>query len=290
MKRQFLLYNRLAGHGKLHEDVEAFSHGFDSPVIIDVNAPDGYTRLFDSLLPDDEIVICGGDGTLNHFVNEISGKNFSNKVFYHAIGSGNDFLRDIDESFPSLVEITKYLKDLPTVEVDGKEYTFINGVGFGIDGYCCEVGDEIKEKSDKPINYAGIAIKGLLFHFKPVNATVKVDGVEHSFKKVWICPTMNGRYYGGGMMPTPKQDRMNEERKVSVLVFHGTGKLKTLMIFPSLFKGGHVKHTRHITILEGKQVEVSFDRPCALQIDGETVKGVSSYKATSSALCKTTSD
>ena len=43
---------------------------------------------------------------------------------------------------------------------------FINGIGFGIDGYCCEVGDQLKAKSDKPVNYASIAIKGLLFHYK----------------------------------------------------------------------------------------------------------------------------
>lgn len=288
MNKQYILYNKLAGHGKTFEDVNEFSKEFDSPVIIDVTTEDGYTRFFDSVEDSDDVIVCGGDGTLNHFVNQIKDKNFNSKVFYHAIGSGNDFLRDIDDSFPKLVEITKYVKDLPTVEINGKETAFINGIGFGVDGYCCEVGDELKEKSDKPVNYTAIAIKGLLFHFKPVNATVTVDGVEHKFKKVWICPTMNGRFYGGGIMPIPDQDRLNEERKLGVLVFHGSGKLKTLMIFPSLFKGEHLKYTKHITALEGKEVTVTFDRPCPLQIDGETVKGVTTYKATSSALRKTT--
>ena len=288
MNKQYILYNKLAGHGKTFEDVNEFSKEFDSPVIIDVTTEDGYTRFFDSVEDSDDVIVCGGDGTLNHFVNQIKDKNFNSKVFYHAIGSGNDFLRDIDDSFPKLVEITKYVKNLPTVEIDGKETAFINGIGFGVDGYCCEVGDELKAKSDKPVNYTAIAIKGLLFHFKPVNATVTVDGVEHKFKKVWICPTMNGRFYGGGIMPIPDQDRLNEERKLGVLVFHGSGKLKTLMIFPSLFKGEHLKYSKHITTFEGKEVTVTFDRPCPLQIDGETVKGVTTYKATSSALRKTT--
>ena len=288
MNKQYILYNKLAGHGKTFEDVNEFSKEFDSPVIIDVTTEDGYTRFFDSVEDSDDVIVCGGDGTLNHFVNQIKDKNFNSKVFYHAIGSGNDFLRDIDDSFPKLVEITKYVKNLPTVEIDGKETAFINGIGFGVDGYCCEVGDELKTKSDKPVNYTAIAIKGLLFHFKPVNATVTVDGVEYKFKKVWICPTMNGRFYGGGIMPIPDQDRLNEERKLGVLVFHGSGKLKTLMIFPSLFKGEHLKYSKHITTFEGKEVTVTFDRPCPLQIDGETVKGVTTYKATSSALRKTT--
>ena len=75
---------------------------------------------------------------------------------------------------------------LPTVIVNEKEYKFINGVGFGIDGYCCEVGDEQRAKSDKPVNYTSIAIKGLLFHFKPVNATVTYDGKSRTFPKVWL--------------------------------------------------------------------------------------------------------
>ena len=281
MNRQYILYNKLAGHGKNYEDVSEFSKEFESPVIIDVTSADGYTRFFESVEDSDDVIVCGGDGTLNHFVNRIKDKDFGSRVFYHAIGSGNDFLRDIDDTFPRVVEITKYVRNLPTVEINGKETAFINGIGFGIDGYCCEVGDELKEKSDKPVNYTAIAIKGLLFHFKSVNATVTVDGVEHQFKKAWICPTMNGRYYGGGIMPTPAQDRLNPEHKLSVMVFHGSNRLKTLMIFPKLFNGTHLKHSKHITVLEGKSIEVTFDRPTPLQIDGETVKNVSSYKATS---------
>ena len=63
------------------------------------------------------------------------------------------------------------------------------------------------------------------------------------------------------------------------MIFHGSGKLKTLMIFPSLFKGEHVKHTKHVDVLTGREITVEFDRPVALQIDGETVLGVSSYTA-----------
>ena len=67
--------------------------------------------------------------------------------------------------------------------------------------------------------------------------TITVDGKEYRFKKVWLAPTMHGRFYGGGMMPTPAQDRLDPEGKLSVMVMHGSGKLKTLMIFPPFFTG-----------------------------------------------------
>ena len=171
--------------------------------------------------------------------------------------------------------IKKYLKDLPTVTINGKSSLFLNGVGYGIDGYCCEVGDEERKKSDKPVNYAGIAIKGLLFHYKPTNAVVTVDGTKYEFKKVWLAPVMHGRCYGGGMFPTPAQDRLNPEHTLSVLIWHGSGK------FPSIFKGEHIKHKKNITIMTGHEISVEFDRPVAAQIDGETVLNVSKIETKS---------
>jgi len=92
---------------------------------------------------------------------------------------------------------------------------------------------------------------------------------------------MNGKYYGGGMIPTPNQKRLgkNGEKKLSVMIFHDSSKLKTLMIFPSIFKGEHVKNVKYVTVLEGKDITVEFDEPRPLQIDGETILGVRSYTA-----------
>ena len=83
-------------------------------------------------------------------------------------------------------------------------------------------------------------------------------------------------------MPTPNQQRNNEEGMLSAMVFHRSGKLKTLMIFPSLFKGEHLKHTKYVEVLQGKDITVEFDRPCSLQVDGETILNVTSYHAVSS--------
>lgn len=222
------------------------------------------------------VLLCGGDGTLNKFINDTN-LNFKNSVYYYAAGNGNDFWTDIGKKVGDApVCIDEYLKNLPVVTVNGKDYKFINGVGYGIDGYCCEVGDRLKA-AGKKVNYTSIAIKGLLFHYKPCNAEVIVDGVSKQYKKVWIAPTMHGRYYGGGMIPTPEQDRLGAEHKVSVCLFYGKGRIKTLMVFPSIFKGQHVKHKNMIDVLTGKEITVKFTSPQPLQIDGETISGVTEY-------------
>ncbi len=239
-----------------------------------------YPEFFSALDEKDRVIIAGGDGTLNRFINDVEGLDIQAKLYYFAAGSGNDFWTDIGrKKGDAPIELAKYITGLPVVTVNGKKYRFLNGVGYGIDGYCCEVGDKLKAQ-DKKVNYSGIAIKGCLFRFKPANAEICVDGNTERFKKVWIAPTMHGRFYGGGMMPTPSQDRLDPECKATLCVFHGTGRLKTLMIFPSLFKGEHVKRTKHVRILSGKQITVKFDKPCALQIDGETILDVTEYTVT----------
>lgn len=279
MATGYVLYNKKAGSAESFKRVEELKNGQNGDMkFIDVCNISDYRVFLTGMERDDYIIIAGGDGTLNRFVNDTVGIDFCNEVLYLPVGTGNDFANDLGyDGDGKPFKITEYLKNLPVVNVKGKEYKFLNGVGYGIDGYCCEVGDKLKEIPGKKVNYTAIAIKGLLFHYKPTSAKVTVDGKTTTYKKVWIAPTMNGRFYGGGMMPTPNQKRNSD--KLSVMVFHNSGKIRTLMIFPSLFKGEHIKNTKQVEILTGNEISVEFDRPVALQVDGETVLGVSSYSA-----------
>ena len=278
MAQYKILYNPKSNNGAAEAETKALDKllSGDSLEYLDIVSLGDVKGFVSSLPADDKLILAGGDGTLNHFINDVDGLEIKNEVYFYPTGTGNDFLTSIHEKKGKLIKLNGYLKKLPTVTVNGRDYKFINGVGFGIDGYCCQVGDIQRETSDKPVNYTPIAIKGLLFHFKPVNAKVTVDGKVHRYKKVWLAPTMYGGYYGGGMLPTPDQRR--GDGTVSTMVYHNAGKIKALMVFPSIFKGEHVKHKDMIDILKGHNVLVEFDKPTALQIDGETIVGVTSYR------------
>ncbi len=282
MKMYYVLYNPIAGNGQgkaAAEKIKDFiSEGIE---MVDITEVD-YKDLFAKCAPDDKIVLCGGDGTLNRFINETEDVRTGVSILFFAGGSGNDFLRDLDKTPPcEPFDIGKYIVDLPEVEVRGKKYKFLNGVGYGIDGYCCEEADKLHAAGQIDINYTSIAIKGLLGRFKPRNAKVSVDDKEYLFRNVWIAATMNGRYYGGGMKCAPSQDRLNPDRKVSLVIFRGRSKLATLAVFPSIFSGEHVKHVKRVMVFEGHDIRVEFDKPCALQIDGETALNISSYEVKS---------
>lgn len=281
----YILYNPLAGNGRgLERAHEAERRqGWRDATYLDITGMDAAAFL--EMLPSgDRVMLAGGDGTLNHFVNGLNGRLPRQPIWYYPAGSGNDFMNDVGEKAQDgLVELKPYLENLPVVEINGQQRFFINGVGYGIDGYCCEAGDRLRRAGKEQISYAGIAVKGLLFHYKPTCATVTVDGVERRYKHVWLAPTMNGRYYGGGMEVAPEQNRLNPQGTVTTVVLHCASKLKTLAVFPSIFKGEHVKHREMVDVLTGHEMTVRFDRPTALQIDGETVCGVTEYRVLSAA-------
>ena len=177
---QYVLFNPQAGNGSGAQQARALDARFPEETFsyTDMTTISDYAAWLGTLPADASLIIAGGDGTLNRFLNDTNGMALPEKLYYFATGSGNDFLHDLGlEKGADPVPVAQHLRDLPTVTVNGKHWRFLNGIGYGIDGYCCEVGDALRGKSDKPVNYTAIAIKGLLFHFHPANAELVVRAV-----------------------------------------------------------------------------------------------------------------
>lgn len=281
--KYFILYNPLSGNKNAMKDVYQLDNILKDKFLdyMEMSEDFDYKSFFDKVNDDERVVLCGGDGTINRFINEVDVKNLKKPTYYFPLGSGNDFNRDIfGNTEKHLINLNEYITNLPKVTINGKTKFFINGIGYGIDGWCCEVGDELREKTTKPINYTSIAVKGALFKYKRTNAKITVDGKEYNYKNVWLAATMKGRFYGGGMMAAPNQDRKNQSGSLSLLIFKGKSRLKSLIVFSKIFTGEHLKRPENCLILTGKNITVEYDKPRALQIDGETVKNVSSYSVT----------
>ena len=132
---KYYLYNPLANNGILKYSIGA--------ELIDASKLD-YAEFFSGLKDGDEVVLVGGDGTINYLINHIDTDALKNNVYLYGNGTGNDFLYDIGDKPGHEVLLNKYLKNLPVTRVNGKDYKFINNMSFGIDGYCCEEADRIK--------------------------------------------------------------------------------------------------------------------------------------------------
>ncbi len=282
MGKNLVLFNPLSANGNGEREVKKIKKYVSEEIeLVDMTKIESYSDFFASLDDDDKLYICGGDGTLNRIINDCEDKFPENDIYFFGIGTGNDFLLDRGFKTPCPpLKINDCLKDLPTVDVKGKTYYFLNNVAFGIDGWVCGVAEEEKKKNPKiKSNYTIIALRGLLGQFSPRNATVTVDNNEPiHLERVWMSPTMNGKYFGGGMKVTPMQDRLNKDRTLTYMACHNSNRLQITTGFISIFGGHHVNNPT-AKFLTGHEITVEFDKPMTLNIDGEPIYDVLKYTA-----------
>ena len=274
----YILFNPLSSNGtskkhveKIEELLKSESHEYE---IIDlVEAAKNIDAYSSKIHRDDTMIIVGGDGTLHRFVNGIRHIQNNSKVLLYRGGTGNDFSRDFPKQM--LIDITERIKNLPTVTVNGNEELFLNGCGFGVDGEVCLMVND-KNNKKKGLNYFKSAIM-LLKNFKQYNLELEIDGVRHSYKKVWFTVINNGKYFGGGMKITPSSDR--DDRILEACVIHSVTFFKILLIFPLIFIGKHMwfKHVG-ISVIKGQKFKATASKEQVFQTDGEVLTGVKEFE------------
>jgi diacylglycerol kinase family enzyme len=264
---------------KIAKEIEKLM-GDHSYSYIDLTSIDSLGEFIDNLSPDTDVILTGGDGSLNSFVNTVQNPN--RNIYFYASGSGNDFARDINfKKRTTPICINEYIRNLPTATIDGKEYKFINCVGSGMDGYCCGEVERLRALNKRRANYLYAAIKALIYAYRPCTAHVIADGKEYTFKNAWLVPIMNGRYFGGGFMSAPDQNRLNPNKTLSLVAMYSRNFFKIVTAFLLLMKGKHVKLKSMITIIEGHEFKIKLDRPATLELDGETIPNISEYTVSS---------
>ncbi|QTQ16859.1 diacylglycerol/lipid kinase family protein [Treponema parvum] len=281
----YVFYNPLANNKKAKKDLSLIASLLTENDVsfFDVTQEKNVKSLLVGLSPNDTAVIAGGDGTLHRFVNMIyddfgSPSSIHAKLLFFPSGSGNDFMHDIHHSKEKkLIDLKKYIENLPSVSINDKIHHFINGTGAGLDGWCCYEAEKSRQKNGKPINYTLIAAKGLLYAYKPFSATAVVDGIPHRYNDIWLISSMNGRYFGGGMKVAPEQDRLAKDKTVSFVAAHSLKRRQTFRIFPEFLSGKYVRHKNYIDVIPAKKITVTFDNPVTIQIDGESFPNVTSY-------------
>ena len=134
----YILYNPYARNGKGEEGAKELKARLkdEGACLYDLTRIESYATFFSGLAEEDKVILCGGDGTINRFANEALEAVGDREIFYCPAGSGNDFWHDLSEVGEEPILLNPYLNNLPRVSVNGTESAFLNGVGYGIDGYC----------------------------------------------------------------------------------------------------------------------------------------------------------
>lgn len=211
-----------------------------------------------------KVVIASGDGTLNRIVNRIKDYEINKEIYLYKAGTGNDFRRSLKEK-GKLINITKYLKNLPMISFDGKEELFLNGVGMGLDA---DVATYINTtRNDKSKSKFFKATYTCMKEFKPFDIDVEIDGNKFNFKKCSLVSVLNAEYMGGGMKFCPGLNRL--DKRLGFLVIRDVSKIKLFFLFPLIYLGFHTIFRKNVSYILGNKINIRSNKKNKLQVDGE---------------------
>lgn len=227
----------------------------------------GFVKTLNS---DDKVVVLGGDGTLHYFANGIKDIEIHNEIYLYKGGTGNDFSRDFPKQ--KLIKINDCIKNFPTFRVeDGEEQVFVNSCGFGFDGAVCV---EVNEHPDKKSGLAYFkSLLSIIKNFPKFDVEVEVDGVRHSYKKVWLSLVSHGKHFGGGMKISPNSDRNDDV--LEFWIIHSMNFAQLLFACVSVFFGKHLWFKKWgVETISGRHFEMTASLSQPFQADGEVIMDV----------------
>lgn len=214
---------------------------------------------------------CGGDGTVNEVANGIAGVE-SAAMTCIPVGTGNDFLRNFGDMAP-LFASAENLFDGPQFALDAIDCNGRLALTVVCSGLDAQVADDV-HRYGRLLKGQSSYIASLAVNFFSRSYshqwTVTLDGetVSGEFILAAVC---NGRYYGGGFMPSAEA-RMDDGvlntvlvRKVSRAVF--------LRLVGAYAKGEAWRFPEVARRSAAREIVIEYrDRDIVTCLDGESVR------------------
>ncbi len=275
----YILYNPTSCDGKANDKIDKLYEGLsklDECYKLNLLEITNKEVVFLNSLQDEDIVyLCGGDGTLNFFLNKIGETKFKCKIFFYGCGSGNDFKRDYkNDKYIDLGPVREYISKCI---INGEErYYFVNGIGIGLDAVVCR--SKMQQNfTGRKKNYFGIALASFK-KFRPYSLDAYFDGEIKHFDNVWLLMCNNGRYVGGGMKVCPNAIR--DDGEFDVVIIHDIPRWKIILLFPLIYLGWH-KFIKGVEYVKCRSFRAVPDGCTIFEMDGETLDYVREVKVES---------
>jgi diacylglycerol kinase (ATP) len=213
--------------------------------------------------PFTEAWIIGGDGTVNHFINQYPDIQLPLAVF--AAGSGNDLHWMLYGDTTVEKQLEKVLLTKPT-RIDAglcNNRLFLNGVGIGFDGAI--VKDLLgKKKLAGKASYL-LSILKQIFTYKEKFCEVQFKN-ELIVQDCFMISVANAQRYGGGFRVAPKALVTDGLLDVSIIgKIAPPGRIRYL---PVMEKGEHLE-LPFVTYRQADQVVIRAKTDLPAHIDGE---------------------
>ncbi|MBB6637349.1 diacylglycerol/lipid kinase family protein [Cohnella thailandensis] len=224
------------------------------------------------------VAVVGGDGTLHSVLPLLAGGSIPLGLI--PAGSGNDTARafGIPKQPAAALDLILSLRTQPADLLKaklatGEELLTLTALAIGLDAAVAEdVNVSGYKKWCNRFRIGSLAyIIGLLralARYKPEVVKVSVDGKEHVFRASWLSAVTNVSNYGGGLKICP--EARPTDNRLHVCIVHDCSKIQLLRVFPTILNGSHVR-TRYVTVLSGKNIQITAGRSLPAFGDGEPV-------------------
>lgn len=221
------------------------------------------------------VVAVGGDGTIHEVSSALIQENKNKKSLLGVIpaGTGNDFAKAHSIPVKPLKALEVILKGhCATIDMlSTQTRTAVNSFGTGLDAEIAKMTNEASYKKwmNKvrlgKLSYLISAIRQL-FLYQPCTAYLNIDGKEFSIPYMWLTATTNIPYYGGSMKICPHA--VPDDGTFDIFVISSKRRWTLITAFLSIYSGKHIHHPA-VSFYQGKQIQISADRPLLVQADGE---------------------
>lgn len=259
MRARFV-YSRVSGRGlspkKIEYIVNELKKTFDEVEVCTIETIEEGREFAKSSLPEDTLIISGGDGFFNRIISEVARMDNPPTIGY--INSGT--LCDIGVNFGvkgsiknSLKIIEEgYTKEFDAVKINNHFFFYMSATGA-----FSSVSYKVRQKNKRKIGRFSYYFSSLIDFFKKyhIKGVVKYDDKEISFDSPFIM-CLSGKNVGGFKVNDGKiDDGIVELYLPRHGLFHG--------IFPIIFK------SKKVVILKSDKFDIVFDKKERLIKDGE---------------------
>jgi len=281
----YINYNPNSGHGaESAAELKALLSASGTPYrILHAETPEDLSGL----TADDSVIIIGGDGSINRFVNMIP-KGFPSPVILMPSGSGNDFARGTgirkgaDQALAAVRSAAAPKRlDAGLAQPAGhspKKFTVSCGIGYDA-AVCSMINTGRLKKLLSPYGLGTIAyilngVKGI-FTYKRANAWLALPDQRIRLKDLAFLSCHCLPFEGGGFAFAPDADSCDGMIDITA-VTAANRFLFFLTLAASLYKL-HVKlpwvHTYRC-----RAAKITVDTPLDFHTDGEVTQNVTSFR------------
>ncbi|MGI6722375.1 MAG: YegS/Rv2252/BmrU family lipid kinase [Anaerovoracaceae bacterium] len=271
-KKVLLFYNPYSGNGMFKNSLDMIIHKFQEQklLVVPVRSEKGpiIEEALDAIDEDDyrEIIVAGGDGTLNMCVNAMLKRDIHLPIGLFPVGTANDFAYyfDLPQEVEEMADVAigDHISTADVGRCNDRYFINVAAMGSLVD---------VSQKTDPNLkNTLGIfsyylKALGELSSMKPLHVKLITD--DHVYKEtMYFMVVMNGKSAGGFKKISPQSDI--NDGLLDVILFRKMPFMEFGPLLFSVLQGNHPKN-KHVLVFNTDHLRIESDEEISTDVDGE---------------------